>query len=63
MIYDDEDWFDRAVRKLYKFAAWTGVEFQVYRLGTDVTNVNDGHWVDLPDPKFTCRIHLYRIKP
>lgn len=62
MIYDDEDWFDRTVRRIYRGLAKL-VEFQVYRLDDGATNVNDGHWVDLPDPKFTCRIHLYRIKP
>lgn len=23
---------------------------------------NDGKWEDIPNPKFTCPIHLYRIK-
>lgn len=60
--YNDEDWMDRMVRRLYKWGKGV-VQFQVWRLNEGAINANEGYWEDIEDPVFSCHIHLYRVKP
>lgn len=61
-MYEYEDKFDNWTRKLYRFSARFGVKFQVWRLNDKAIHSTDGKWEDIANPKFTCPIHLYRIK-